>query len=142
MGSEKQAWTKEPWVAVPINGKSEYTFAAAKSNSDGRWVLMPEWNIERLPLAVIDRADDQYPPERTRAGADAARIVSCVNALTGKPDPQAWVKAVERLVEWARVFSVAEATDNLCDEIYRELITSVLAVLALQSPREEEKNDE
>lgn len=61
---------------------------------------------------------------------------ACVNALTGIPDPIAWVEAVERLVE------AAQAVVRIGDRYSAVLLLSdaVRALLALQSPAEEKSD--
>ena len=113
MGSERQAWTKEPWVSLspPSNGANG---ALVRSETTGRIV------------AEFERHDD------------AIHAATSHNALTGIPDPQAWVEAVERLVR-----AVALQYDPGCSEREAWIQTreAYQALLALQSPREEEEND-
>lgn len=113
MGSERQAWTKEPWVSLspPSNGANG---ALVRSETTGRIV------------AEFERHDD------------AIHAATSHNALTGIPDPIAWVEAVERLVEVASRWAVPFPTTSHDDA---DLEKAVAAVLALQSPSEEEPPD-
>lgn len=67
--------TKGPWVALPI--KTRLTGMANQPLfDDGRWVIFPKYDTERLPLAEVDHGDDQYEPARKQAEHDAHLIAA------------------------------------------------------------------
>lgn len=76
--------TPEPWHLHP---KDRYPRTICVL-IDGREVQISEANIPRID--VEDAVE--------MANANAARIVACVNALAGVPDPAAFVKAARELV--------------------------------------------
>lgn len=117
MGSEKRAWMPEPWE---VGEGTVHTGGIATCHDGGPWfeVWSRHWD-------TTDTAE-----------GNATRIVACVNALAGKPDPQAWVEAVGRLVEAVRDW----ADHPRSVEAGIKLAKAGDALLALQSPREEEKS--
>lgn len=118
MGSEKRAWMPEPWK---VGEGTVHTGGIATCHDGGPWfeVWSRHWD-------TTDTAE-----------GNATRIVACVNALAGKPDPQAWVEAVGRLVEAAGYIVEDEPMIDGIEGLER----TWKAVLALQSPSEEEKSD-
>lgn len=74
----EQKWTKEPW------------------HVDGYGVESPVWSI-----CTMDWEYDPEDSDQSKAvdAANAARIVACVNALAGIPDPSAYVSRVAAMEE-------------------------------------------
>lgn len=67
--------TPGPWVALAI--KTRLTGMASQPLfDDGRWVIFPKDDTERLPLAEVDHGDDQYEPARKQAEHDAHLIAA------------------------------------------------------------------
>ncbi|MBU9649389.1 hypothetical protein KTF21_11925 [Burkholderia multivorans] len=67
--------TPGPWVAVPqfvrlTSGAHQPIF------KDGLWGVLPEADVERLPIATVDCADDHHAPTRTQAEFDALLIAA------------------------------------------------------------------
>ena len=60
------------------------------------WAFVP-WHIEEGPSAV--RAPEGWLICTTSSDANARRIVACVNALAGIPDPAAFVQAARGMRE-------------------------------------------
>jgi hypothetical protein len=85
--------TKGPWFAIQIPG-TRFGHRALDPGShiydDGLWYVMPESDPERIPIAIIDHADDNYPPARAMAEHDA-RLIAAAPELAD---------ALEALVLW------------------------------------------
>lgn len=83
--------TPEPWVAEQANGSLE----TAMFISAG----------EKTICALYGDWPDQVGDLEQKA--NASRIVSCVNALAGIPDPEEFVKAAKELLERSRYLETA-----------------------------------
>ena len=76
--------TKEPWEAIDCGNDAEWDVVKPDAQAiDGHWFV-----------ATCHDCADGAP-----ASANARRIVSCVNALAGKPDPAAYVAAMDAAVD-------------------------------------------
>ena len=67
--------TPGPWVAIPqfvrlTSGAHKPIF------KDGLWGILPEDNVERLPIATVDCGDDHHAPTRAQAEFDALLIAA------------------------------------------------------------------
>lgn len=115
-----QAWTAEPWEVIPATRGGRVALVA----SDDSWFI----------ATVCTNVDGD-------SGGDlhAARIVACVNALAGIPEPAEWRRRVEALKEAARPWAYAMGWDGADDRKVRE---AVRALLALEEPREENSDGE
>lgn len=65
------------------------------------------------------------------AKVDARRIVSCVNAMQGIPDPVAYVKVMGEVVEALEVVGMSAAWHELSEES-KELVHSALVTARAQ----------
>lgn len=67
--------TPGPWVAIP-----QYVRLASGAHQpifkDGLWGVLPESDVERLPIATVDYADDLHAPTRAQAEFDALLIAA------------------------------------------------------------------
>lgn len=79
--------TPEPWVVRNVGSRSEPMMNIYAARIAGR--------EPRHHVAIVATGDSPQPME----DANAARIVSCVNALAGIPDPEAAIKAVREALE-------------------------------------------
>ncbi len=85
------AHTPGPWVAIPSSvrmtpGAHDPLF------STGLWSILPEANVERLPICVVDHADDHHAGTREKAEFDARLIAAA-------PDLLAALKSVLSLID-------------------------------------------
>lgn len=71
--------TPIPWAAVRLRERVR-PFEDAPLFPDGLWAIVRAGNTERVPIAVLDHADDHHAPAREQAGLDAELIVLAVNA--------------------------------------------------------------
>lgn len=79
MSATTSKLTRGPWVAFPSNVRLTGD-ARAPIFNDGRWVILPEVNVERLPIAVVDYGDDH--DEETRKSAEGhARLIAAAPDL-------------------------------------------------------------
>lgn len=53
-----------PWVAIQFNKRLS---GRDPIFPDGLWHILPENNVERLPIAIVDKADDHWEPVRVAA---------------------------------------------------------------------------
>lgn len=83
------SWTKEPW-----------------RNSQGFGYICGAWNPEILREPVVCRAADQYSIDDETFD----RIVACVNAMCGIPDPEKFVEAFAVMMDVIRL--VRDDFDN------------------------------
>lgn len=67
--------TPGPWVAVACNVRHSGG-ARRPIFDDGRWMILPESDMERLPLAEVDSGDDHHEPTRKQAEHDAHLIAA------------------------------------------------------------------
>lgn len=107
--------TPGPWVAIP----SKVRFSDRIGNQsrplfdDGLWHILPESNLEQLPICTVDRGDDHHAPTRQKAECYARLIAAApelLEALKGilaryvqlagsgdcgfwNPEDEDWVKA-------------------------------------------------
>lgn len=105
MGSETK-WTPEPWQLV----SDDLAIIVGPRDDCGERPLVAG------PIAEIRRAFTATPPPlpETERRANAARIVACVNACTGIPDPGAelWrLRAIEAASEQACLIAETMASD-------------------------------
>ncbi|RQR97029.1 MULTISPECIES: hypothetical protein [unclassified Burkholderia] len=68
-------FTPGPWVAIPqfirlTSGAHQPIF------KDGLWGVLPEADVERLPIATVDCGDDHHAPTRAGAEFDAHLIAA------------------------------------------------------------------
>lgn len=68
-------FTRGPWVAIPqfvrlTLGAHQPIF------KDGLWGVLPEDDVERLPIATVDCGDDHHEPTRANAEYDARLIAA------------------------------------------------------------------
>lgn len=68
------AHTPGPWIALPSNIRDNWR-ASKPIFGEGLWRIMPEANVERCPIAEVDRGDDHDLPTRLSA-ADDARLMA------------------------------------------------------------------
>lgn len=66
-------FTPGPWEALPSHIRLTGETSRTKF-SDGRWVINPVDDYERVPLAEVDQGDDLYPPARKQAEYNAKLI--------------------------------------------------------------------
>jgi hypothetical protein len=86
------AHTPEPWELMALVP----TEAGRKAN---RWITSANAPRHKRTVALVHRLDEYVALKHDAEGeANAHRIVSCVNALAGVPDPAAYVKAFEEMV--------------------------------------------
>ena len=80
--------TPGPWVAVPM--KTDTARALMHGGpplfDDGIWWILPEADQERLPIAVIDRADDHSAPARAKSELDARLLAAAPELLKALED--------------------------------------------------------
>ena len=70
--------TPGPWVAIPLNLRWHGYDPKFK---DGLWHILPEDDVERLPIATVDSADDIDEQTRKDAENEARLIVLARNHL-------------------------------------------------------------
>ena len=103
MGSEKQAWTEEPaLLPCPFCGGAGRAFVIdAPDGFDNEGGLVVECSQCQAcsPVVFNRRGEDPY--------AHMHRWNKRQDHFTGKRDPQAWVEAVERLLNIANGLAVA-----------------------------------
>jgi len=94
--------TKEPWYAYSLLSKgihAGYQYGIANSkpcgiqqDEDGNWYPdFPDWSSSSCVIAKTTDGED--------AKHNAVRIVTCVNALAGIENPEAFVAKVRELVD-------------------------------------------
>ena len=91
-----QEWSQEPWTIyeVGMDGDSDEAYARGFQDANGKGISKGE-DCERFEKA------------------DANRIIQCVNALAGIPDPQAYVAKMQAM---ARLLTGAfPQTENMGD---------------------------
>lgn len=109
--AERNAWTPEPWTTQrspnPVDGEYDYAIHAGSL---------------RVIAEVFGRATSGFP---LPAEATANRIVACVMALRGIPDPEEFITRAKRMEEALRPFAAfAEAWESkplsgMDDGVYR-----------------------
>ena len=62
--------TEQKLVAIPFHDRSLLS-RHEPIFEDGLWFILPEDNMQRLPAAVVDHADDHHAPTRAEAEAYA-----------------------------------------------------------------------
>lgn len=69
------------WTALQMNSRSILLHReAVPKNSDGLWFIVDAEDLERLPVAVVDYADDTDGPTRAEA-ANVARLIAAAPEL-------------------------------------------------------------
>lgn len=76
--------TPGTWVAIPV----KFPFHSSRKPifEDGLWAILPEANLERVPICEVDHADDHDPPTRLKAEADARLIAAAPDLLAALKD--------------------------------------------------------
>ena len=92
-------WTKEPWHC------DDGMRRTAIVDSDGRQVAMATGEAPMHDQRGASTSEIQ--------AANAARIVACVNALAGIPDPAAAIEEVRATLTWIVGASSAENVNDL-----------------------------
>lgn len=72
--------TPGPWVAIPCPVRHNWK-ASKPIFPEGLWRILPEANVERVPIAEVDRSDDHDLPTRLSAEADARLIAAAPQLL-------------------------------------------------------------
>lgn len=122
----EQKWTREPWSQGQFLDLRQYAKASPV------WKKARQEEEERCVFAFF-RAEDQgrsrvpvslapHQIIQEEAKANAARIVSCVNALSGIADPETWVTMCKELT----AFMSRASTENNDDPV-RLLIRAIHA---------------
>jgi hypothetical protein len=78
-------FTPGPWVAMgPMPDRSLIGHYSVKPIFDeGLWYILPENNVERLPIAIVDCADDHYEPLRTITAPSDAHLIAAAPEMYG-----------------------------------------------------------
>lgn len=84
--AKPQAWTAEPWSWEPYDGEGPSVKAG------------PYFVAVATGHAPVGTQEEACGDTGDASQANAARIVSCVNAMAGIPDPAAYRAAVKRLL--------------------------------------------
>jgi hypothetical protein len=87
--------TKGPWGAVQVNTRDHGAYDPIFV--DGLWHIFDVAHPGRVPIAIIDHANDHHPPTREKAAYDAALIAAAVNAL---PALLSELEGLREAVEW------------------------------------------
>jgi len=114
-------FTPGPWIAIPSNIR--FLPHERPIFDDGLWRILPEYNLERLPICVVDRANDHNPPSRAKAEYDAHLIAAA-------PDLYAVVAAI------VSAWNQREASNDLVARIISERVIPD-AIKALSKARGE-----
>ncbi len=104
----EQNWTKEPWNALDDRPNDKLA----------GFVVMDSMGFMVADCNIFGPGHNE---ENDRNRANHRRIVACVNALAGVADPEAFMKAVQRLTD------VAIAGDSTQGELHQA--AEVLAAL-------------
>lgn len=72
--------TPGPWIALPCNVRDNYA-ASKPIFPEGLWRILPEADVERCPIAEVDRANDHDLPTRLSAADDARLIAAAPDLL-------------------------------------------------------------
>lgn len=70
------AATAGPWVTVPLAWRMNCSDGKPPAFKNGRWVILPEHDTHRMPLAEVDHADDHCAAAREHAENDARFIAA------------------------------------------------------------------
>jgi hypothetical protein len=100
-------------IALP--GKREWHYEEKSIYQNGYFMLLPEDDMERLPVAIIDKSNDLSEPVRLDAEPLAMRLAACWNACAGLPtDMLEGASAVDGVVS-----SIIEVSNQRADDIKR-----------------------
>ena len=93
----RETWSQEPWTVyeVGMDGDGEEAYARGFQDAHGKGVNKGE-DVERFTKL------------------DAARIVQCVNACAGIPDPDAHLARCARMEEALKQFEQCDLNDSNC----------------------------
>lgn len=99
-----------PWMAVPLRMRME-PFAEKPIFEDGLWAIAYVNNPERMPVAMVDRANDHHAPTRKQAAYTAELIAHAREALPALLDEVKRMRAIlkcksERTEHWYGVADV------------------------------------
>ncbi len=87
--SEAKKYTPGPWVAIPTRTRLQCCNSRPLFDN-GLWAILPESNLYRIPIGVVDHANDHDPPTRQKAEFDAKLMAAAPDLLEALKDLTGW----------------------------------------------------
>lgn len=121
-----EAATAGPWVSVPVRHRLWAVRDSAPIYSDGLWVILPADDLERLPVAIVDKGDDGHAPTREHAEQESAFIAASRTAI---PELLTALDAAEAKLEQVRlIIAPNEASPDIVRAAQRIIDTCFVEI--------------